>query len=167
MRKILSLIACAGFALALTAGSSHAAIDLSKNMSVGWWNSDVPVALQIGLGPKMGLNVGIGFNKPDEGDTGLNIGAALPIILCAMDDKAALSIRPGLIYASNPGGFAGSILEIQAHLEARVWLSEHFSLLAGHGLNITSASPDEGDSATNIGTAAISATEVGFWYRFK
>lgn len=167
MRKVLSLLACAGLALALTAGASHAAVDLSKNMSLGWWDSSVPVGLQIGLGPKMALNVGVGFNKPDEGDTGFNIGAALPIVLFNMDDKATFSIRPGFIYGTNPSPGLDNVLQIQGHLEARVWLSEHFSLLAGHGINIDNSSPTVGDSQTQIYTTAISATDVGFWYRFK
>ncbi len=168
MRKFMMLVACVGTVMAIGAGvASAASPDMSQKISLGWWNTEVPVGVQIGLGPKMALNLGLGFNKPDEGDTGFNVGGALPITLFNADDKASFSFRPGIIFMSKPSGGIDSAIEIAADLEARVWLSDNFSILAGHGLHFENVSPAVGDSFTNIGTHAISATQVGFWYTIK
>lgn len=169
MRKLMMLVACVGTVVALGAGvASASSPDMSKKISIGWWDADAPIGVQIGLAPKMALDLGLGFNKPDEGDTGFNIAGALPITICNMDDKAAFSFRPGLMFSTKPGGNVDTAIIVSADLEARVWLSDHFSILAGHGIQFSNVSPiGDGDSTTNIGTHAISATQVGFWYTIK
>lgn len=168
MRKLMMLVACVGTVMALGSGvASATSPDLSQKMAIGWFYSEAPIGLQIGLAPKMALDLAIGFNKPDEGDTGFNVAGALPITMCNIDDKASFSFRPGIVFQSNPNTGVDSSIIIAADLEARVWLSDKFSILAGHGIHLENVSPAVGDSFTNIGTHAFSATEVGFWYTIK
>ena len=169
MRKVMLFVAGAGMIIALGAGvASASSPDLSKKISVGWWDARVPVGVQIGLAPKMALDLGVGFQKQKDVDLGFSIGGALPITLCNMDDKASFSFRPGVIFRNKESGYKTEI-DIMADLEARVWLSERFSILAGHGLSIVNHKGYEANaqSATDIGTHAISATQVGFWYTWQ
>lgn len=162
MRKILAALAVAALAAVGATGVSHA-VDMAKgDYALGFFDQNAPIGGIYWFSPKAALAVGIGIQKPDEGDTEFDLTVGVPITLIG-NDRANFQVRPRLFYGSNAVS-NGNFMAFGADLAAEVFITKHFSLLAGHGLEFQTISPDEGDSVTNINSRVVSGSSVGFYY---
>lgn len=162
MRKILAALAVVALAVVGTTGVGHA-VDMAKgDYGLGFFDQNAPVGGIYWFSPKAALAVGLGIQKPDEGDTEFDITIGVPINLIG-GSRANFQLRPRFFYGSN-AVTNGNFMAIGADLAAEVFVTKHFSLLAGHGLEITTISPDEGDSSSNINSRVVSESSVGFYY---
>jgi hypothetical protein len=171
MRKILSAVVVAGFMAAL--GGTVEAKDMTNMKGLGWYDQEAPIGGIIWFSPKMGLTGGIGFNSFDDGndatdeETQINFTVALPIVLAGGDDVNFM-FRPGVLFKTNEPG-VDSYFAVRGDLAVELFLTSRASVLAGHGIEFVSSTPDfpeDADSQTAIRSRAISATEVGFYYYF-
>lgn len=162
MRKFLAALAVVAFATVGAAGVSHA-VDMARgDYGLGFFDQNAPIGGIYWFSPKAALAVGIGFQKPDEGDTEVDFTVGIPINLITTD-RANFQVRPRFFYGSNAVA-NGNFVAFGADLAAEVFVAKHVSLMAGHGLEVQSVSPDQGDSVTNINTRVISSSSVGFYY---
>lgn len=163
MRKILAalaLVALATFALT----DAGQAVDMTKGQcGVGFFDQNAPIGGIYWFSPRAAITAGVGFQKPDEGDTEFDITAAVPINLLG-NSRANFQFRPRFFFGSNALTDGGNFLAVGADLAVEVFITKNLSLLAGHGVEFTSESPDEGDSITDIHTRALSTSSVGFYF---
>ena len=170
MRKILSAVVVAGFVAAL--GGVAEAKDMTNMKGLGWYRQEAPIGGIIWFSPKIGITAGIGFDKVDlpepaeDPDTQINLAAAVPIVLAGADDVTFM-FRPGIVFSSKPAPpVVDSSFEVDLDLAVEFWITSRASILGAAGIHFVSDSPETGDSTTFIGTHAMSATEVGFYYYF-
>jgi hypothetical protein len=170
MRKILAVVAAAGITLALAAGSANA-VRLTNKKVVGWYDFNAPIGGGYWFNENVGIQAGFGFNKvnlPDpaeDPDVSVAFTAAVPIRI-AGPETAHFYFRPGFFYETNPAPGDDSFLSIRADLVVEYYLSHHFSIVGGHGVEYISISPDVGDAVTVFQARPISAASVGFFYYF-
>lgn len=168
MRKIMAALAVVAAASLATTGVSHA-VDMTRGATgVGFFDQNAPIGGIYWFSPKAAFAVGIGIQKPDEGDTEFDLTVGIPINV-AGNSRANLQVRPRVFFATNTpiGAGTGDYLAFGADLAVEVFLAEHLSVLAGHGVEVQSVSPEEGDSITNINSRVVSGSSVGFYYYFK
>jgi hypothetical protein len=170
MRKILSAVVVAGFVAAL--GGVAEAKDMTNMKGLGWYTQEAPIGGIIWFGPKMGITAGIGFDKvslpgdAEDPDTRITFAGAVPIVLAGADDVNFM-FRPGIIFRSKPAPpTVDSSFEVDLDLAVEFWITSRASILGAAGVHFESESPEDGDSTTFLGTHAMSATEVGFYYYF-
>ena len=152
------------------------ALSLAKDMTgkwgLGYFNNDAPVGARFWTGPKLGIDVGVGFESMDLGDesaTNFYIEAGLPYVVFP-SERANFFVRPGVLFASFDELVSSTETMIQITFApgAEVFFGDHFSLEAAHGIAIEIASPHgDGDSSTDFGTFGASITTLGFHFYFK
>jgi hypothetical protein len=172
MRKILAVLLTAGMATVFTAGTADA-IKLAGMKAVGWNDRNAPIGGAYWFTDRVGIQAGLGFNKFDDGDdnddndpeTAFAFTVAVPIYLAGPEDCHFL-FRPGLFYETDPSPGVDNFLSVRADLAVEYFLSHHFSIVGGHGIEYISESPAVGDSQTAIQSRALSLSTVGFYYYF-
>jgi hypothetical protein len=170
MRKILAVLLTAGMATVFAAGTAEA-IKLAGQRSVGWHDRNAPIGGGYWFTDRVGLQAGIGFNKMDDGndetdeETAIAFNVALPVYLAGPEDCHFL-FRPGIFYETNPSPGFDSFVSVRADLAVEYFLSHHFSIVGGHGVEFITNSPEVGDSETSFGSRALSLSSVGFYYYF-
>jgi hypothetical protein len=180
LKKVLTLV----IAVIIAAPVASSAMDMTGKYGLGYFNSNTPVGGRYWVNSKLGVDIGVGFESTDQGDdkyTDFYIGAGFPYVLFDTD-RANFYIRPGFTYGSldaRPYGIDSkskwTMMNISIMPVAEVFFGEHFSIQAGHGLEIEMISyPDEaefgslaGESRTNIRTLDGSVTSLGFHFYFK
>jgi hypothetical protein len=165
MRKILALVAAAVLTVA-GAGIANAAngdmTQMKGDWSIGWWDPNAPVAVRTLLTDDWELGAGLGFYKPEEGDTGfaLSVMAVRRLIHAS---RAHLGVRPRLFKEFNT---PEELLALGVDLTAEVEISSAVSVIAGHGIEYLSADTGgEGDDLTIFQTRPVTSSSVGFWVK--
>jgi opacity protein-like surface antigen len=182
--KMFKKIATMAIAAMIAAPAASSAMDMTGKYGLGYFNSNTPVGGRYWINSNFGVDLGFGFESLDQGDdtyTNFHVGAGFPYIL-ADTDRANFFLRPGIAIGSldaRPYGIASeskwTMISISVMPVAEVFFGNHFSLQAGHGLEIEMLSyPDEpefgvlaGESRTNIRTLDGSVTYLGFHFYFK
>ncbi len=189
MLKRLTILTLA-FLLVLSTASF--AKDMTGKWGLGYFNSNAPVGVRFWATPVVGVDIGVGFNGTEVAErdttTGLPTGetttatsfwveAGIPYVVFP-GDRANFMVRPGLVFASlddrsfsmGTGVLDDTWTEVRVSLTlaGEVFFGEHFSLEAGHGINVQLLSPPgDGDSQTNFSTFGASVSHLGFHYYFK
>jgi hypothetical protein len=171
MRKILVALIAAGVALCVGFGTASA-IHLKNKKAIGWFDRNAPLGGAYWFTDNVGIQAGIGFNKinlPDAGedpDAAIAFAAAVPIRI-AGPETCHFYFRPGFFYETNPGEGLDSFVSVRADLAVEYYLSHHFSIVGGHGVEYISLNPEgDFDSTTRFQTRPISDISVGFYYYF-
>lgn len=177
-------IAMFTIAAVIAAPAASFAMDMSGKYGLGYFNSNTPVGGRYWVNSNFGIDVGLGFESSDQGDdtyTDFHIGAGFPYVIFDTE-RANFFLRPGITFGSldaRPYGIDSeskwTMINISVMPAAEVFFGDHFSIQAGHGLEIEMLSyPDEpefgalaGESRTNIRTLDGSVTYLGFHFYFK
>lgn len=168
MRNLL--IAAATLALSAAVSFEASAGVTTGTKGLGFVTDDAPIGGRYVVSPKMAVDLGIGFAKQsddddttgDEGATTFNLNVGLPILMHDAG-KAMLWLRPG-IGLSNTSYDADGVdsdtnTNLSGLLVVEVPVTDNFTVSAAHGL-IIDLDP------TNISTAGLGWTGVGFMYYF-
>ena len=176
------------------------AISLAKDMTgkygLGYFNSDAPVGARFWASERLGVDIGVGFESvqemwsPDPGNvdatkesfTSFWFEAGFPYVVFP-GDRANFFIRPGVVLGILDDRVYGTVTEDGNGLDetwtqitfsltpgAEVFFGEHFSLEAGHGIQIQITTPPDAisdESFTDIKTFDASVTYLGFHFYFK
>ena len=164
--------------------SSAESRDMKGKYGLGYFNSDAPVGGRIWVSPKLGVDVGVGFEATDvmfegtkESATSLWFEAGFPYVVFS-GERANFFVRPGVMFGSlddrvyGTGGLddTWSLLAVSGTLGAELFFGENFSLEAGHGIKVsTMTPPDEigSESMTTISSFGADITYFGFHFYFK
>ena len=166
MRKFLAIAVLA--AVLSTAGAGMArADDMSKmdgdqkkgDWFIGFWDPNAPLAVRYMLTDDWELGAGFGFYDPDEGDTGFSF-AAMAVRRLIHASRAHLGIRPTFYTES---GYSINLTAVGVDLVAEIEIASAVSVIAAHGIEYQSLSPEEGDSETVFQTRYDTQSRVGFW----
>ncbi|UCC80899.1 MAG: hypothetical protein JSW64_05950 [Candidatus Zixiibacteriota bacterium] len=179
-KKIITL----AIAAMIAAPAASSAMDMTGKYGLGYFTSDTPVGGRYWFTSNLGVDLGVGFESLDQGDdkyTNFYVGAGFPYVILDTE-RANFLVRPGFTFGSldaRPEGIDSeskwTMFSITVMPVAEVFFGDHFSLQAGHGLEIEMLSyPDEpefgdlaGESRTNIRTLDGSVTYLGFHFYFK
>ncbi|HEX7880510.1 MAG TPA: hypothetical protein VF720_13940 [Candidatus Eisenbacteria bacterium] len=164
MRKFLAIAALA--AVLSTAGATLARADMGAldgdqkkgDWFIGFWDLNAPVAVRYMLTDDWEFGAGIGFNKPDEGDTGFAL-AFMATRRLIHASRAHLGVRPTVFIESNN---PSDVFAIGADLVAEIEIASAVSLVASHGLEYISVDNGADDTST-IQTRLSTGSRVGFW----
>lgn len=163
MRKILAMAALAGL-LALTGSGVANAAGMGQaagDVFIGWWDINTPVGVRYLLNDKTELMGGVGFYKPNEGDTEFRLSAAANFRL-AQGERAALGVRPRIFKEFNS---ATELMALGGDLVVEVKIASAVTVVASHGLEFTSENgTGGGDDITTLQTRS-SQNYVGFWVK--
>jgi uncharacterized membrane protein YuzA (DUF378 family) len=137
---------------------------------LGWYSSSAPVGGRVWLTPKIGVDLGLGYaDKKTLGTANdrihVNIGVPFDAV---QTEHVNFFIRPGFELQTNSrtvGTEVKSTSIITADLGVEWFVSEQFTLSAGHGLQVAqvAGSDDWGVSALR----ALSFNNVGFHFYFS
>jgi hypothetical protein len=170
--------------LALAIPAVSQAVDMTGKYGLGYFRSQAPVGARFWLGPQVGLDVGVGFEMEDLGEETASsfwIEGGVPYVIIDTE-RANFMLRPGVLFGNldaRPYGIDSekkwTKIIISAMPVAEVFFGQHFSLEAGHGLEVEIVSyPDEepfgglaGESFTHVRSLAASVTYIGFHFYFK
>ena len=179
-RKTLAAIAV----LAIMAPVMSHAMDMNGKYGLGYFNSSAPVGARYWFSKSAGVDIGLGFESTDLGSQKANnfwAEAGFPYVILNKD-RANFMIRPGVVFGSldaRPYGINSTKKWTKVNISlmpvAEIFLTDNFSLEAGHGLEVemisypTDAAFDalSGESRTNFRSLAASATQIGFHFYFK
>jgi hypothetical protein len=160
------------------------AMDMSGKYGLGYFNSDAPVGARYWIDKKVGVDLGLGFESQDLGSKKANsfwLEAGIPYVIFNKD-RVNFLIRPGVVYGkldARPYGIDSEKKWTKVNVSlmpvAEFFLSDNFSIEAGHGLEVEFISyPNDssygalmGKSRTSIRSLAASATQIGFHFYFK
>jgi hypothetical protein len=164
MRKFLAIAALA--AVLSTAGAGMARADMAMDgdqkkgdVFIGFWDPNAPVAIRYMLNDDWELGGGIGFFKPDEGDTGFSI-AIMAVRRLIHANRAHLGIRPTFFKEFNT---EPELLSIGVDLVAEIEIASAVSVIASHGIEYQTLDFEGGESATVFQTRYDTQSRVGFW----
>lgn len=163
MRKILALVAAAVLTAA-GAGIANAAGDMTQmkgDWSIGWWDPNAPVAVRYMMTDDWELGGGIGFYKPEEGDTGFSL-SVMAVRRLIHANRAHLGVRPRIFKEFNT---PEELLAIGADLTAEVEISSAVSVIAGHGIEYITADTGGDDDLNVFQTRPVTSSSVGFWVK--
>jgi len=172
-------------ALALASGSAAALAQASHNDgSVGFHYAAAPIGTRWWFaGQKVGIDLGFGYSqtpRPSDTSKKLNtwrIDAGLPLVLKSWEGVHVL-FRPGVRYesaeeelANGLGGFSiesNKTLDVQAELEAEVFLRDNVSVSASEGVVVENFNPAAAGAktTTNVFTEGRNFTTIGFHVYF-
>jgi hypothetical protein len=183
---IKKLVAFA-LAMVLAVPAVGNAMDMEGKFGLGYWTGDAPVGGRYWVTPQVGVDIGLGYMSHDgytsasgDKESAAEFYFEIGVPYVAIDtDRANLLVRPGFQYGSIDGRLWGygtddkiSEMIISITPCAEVFFGDHFSLTAGHGIQIQMISwpdatgyPDE--NYTNIRTFGDGVTNIGFHFYFK
>jgi hypothetical protein len=143
------------------------------NGSLGFHQIDAPLGIRWWFGPKVGLDLGLGYTSNEAGDerfSSYTIDAGVPIALKRWS-RLNFILRPGILYSSQqvdvePGPGVtkenDTGLAVLAELEAEVFLADRLSVSAAHGFGFFTEDPAVGESTTDYGTIGSNFSHIGF-----
>lgn len=183
MKNTLFLLA----ALLLAVPMAGNAKDMSGKFGLGYFSSDAPVGFRYWATPKVGLDLGLGFEAKNvymgsskETATSFWVDFGIPYVIWERD-RANLFVRPGgmiavlddRVYGTGSLDETWTKFTVSITPGAEIFFGDNFSLEAGHGIaiDITSVpdavgAPRGGESETEIRTFDASVTYLGFHYYF-
>lgn len=169
MKRLMGLVV-----LVLLADSGVAAAHGgTERGALGFHSVDAPLGIRWWLTDRVAFDGGVGFGSRDLGSenvTNFTLDLGIPMMLKTWD-KAHFLFRPGVGYHSqqvitDPGPpvvkDSDITFTISAELEAEVFLADHVSLSAAHGIAIIKDDPAGGASFTDWGTTGSNFTTIGF-----
>jgi len=177
-------IAAIAIAAILAAPSVSSAMDMTGKYGLGYFNSNTPVGGRYWVNSNFGVDLGVGFESLDQGSdsyTNFYIGAGFPYVIFDTE-RANFFLWPGITFGSldaRPYGIDSeskwTMINMSVMPVAEVFFGNHFSLHAGHGLEIEMVSyPDKpefgtlaGESRTNFRTLDGGVTHLGFTFYFR
>jgi hypothetical protein len=180
LKRILVLVVILTFA----APAISQAMDMTNKYGLGYFRHQAPVGARIWFGPQVGVDVGVGFELQDLGEETASsfwIEGGLPYVIIDTE-RANFMLRPGIMFGSldaRPYGIESekkwTMIVLSVMPVAEIFFGQHFSLEAGHGLEVEIVSyPDEepfgdlaGESFTHVRSLAASVTYIGFHFYFK
>lgn len=166
MRKVLLVLAVA--AVAVLASNAAFAKDMKGMWGPGVSFESLPVDVKFGISPKASVFGGVSFRDTNiEGaDSEFGLGGGFEYALFGGDDFN-FNFQPAIRFFTNSGDFGGAdVIEVPVSLAAEVWMNDHVSVQAAHGIMFRNVSPDVGDSTTEILTHGSSVTAFRFRYWF-
>lgn len=150
--------------------------DMTGKFGLGYYVSDAPVGIRYWVTPKVGLDLGVGFEMKDLGSENANsfwFDVGIPYIVVGTE-RANLFVRVGAtigilddrVYGS--GTLDKTWTDVVASLApgAEVFIGDNFSLEASHGIGFEFKSPPEGDSLFNVKTFGNGISSLGFHFYF-
>jgi hypothetical protein len=166
--------------LVLAIPSVGMGMDMAKRWGFGYYTgSAAPLGVRVWLGPKTGLDLGVGFSSTDLGaESAMRLAAEIgvPIILMPTE-RANFFVRPGLLFESVDDRLVTgttdekwTVIEPSVSLGAEVFFGNNFSLEAASGVAFSIQSPPDSvgtDSFTDFGSFADGIAELGFHFYFK
>ena len=164
-------IALATLVVAVTTASLQAAEPKPGTFGLGWYSLSAPVGGRIWVSPMVGVDLGLGFadkNLLGAANDRFHINVGIPVNVI-MTEKVNFFIRPGVEFQTNArtvGTALKSKMIITADLGVEWFVTEKFSLTAGHGLQVEQLSgPD--DKVGISALRALSFENVGFHFYFN
>jgi len=161
---ILSQVLVCGLALGLVAASSASAAETKGRVGIGATLSR-DISVSYGVSEKGVLEGGIGLSSTSASGmsyTDLTFGASYRHLL-VKGDRVDLNAEVGVQYTHLDAADA-SMFSPMVGLHMLVWIGDHFTVGAQHGIALNITSPSEGDSSTSFGTYAGNITEVSFTF---
>lgn len=163
---LMSMLLLFGAASSLFAGEPK-----SGTFGLGWYSPSAPVGGRVWLTPQIGLDLGLGFANDKalgSADSRVHVNVGFPVNVVTTG-TVNFFIRPGVEFQTNSrldaaGATTGTTI-VTADLGAEWFVTEQFSLSAGHGLQLfqVSGSDDWGITALR----ALSFDNVGFHFYFN
>lgn len=157
--------------LVMTTASVRAAELKAGTFGLGWHSVSAPVGGRVWISPMVGVDLGLGFadkNVLGAANDRVHVNVGIPVNV-VMTEKVNFFIRPGVEFQTNArtvGTEVKSKVIITADLGAEWFVTDKFSLSAGHGLQVEQVSgPNDkwGISALR----ALSFENVGFHFYFN
>lgn len=150
--------------------------DMAGKFGLGYYLSDAPVGVRYWVTPKVGLDVGVGFEMKDLGAksaTSYWFDLGIPYIVVGTE-RANLFVRVGAVIGILDDRVYGTGLQDKTWTDvnvslapgAEVFVGENFSLEASHGIGVEFKSPPTGDSLTNVKTFGNGISSLGFHFYF-
>jgi hypothetical protein len=155
--------------------------DMTGKFGLGYYMTDAPVGIRYWVTPKVGLDLGVGYELKDLGsenassywfDLGIpyivvgteraNFFVRLGATIGILDNKAYYQMTD----ANGVIDKTWSDVNVSLAPGAEVFVGDNFSLEASHGINFQFLSPPEGDSLFNVKTFGNSITTIGFHFYF-
>lgn len=149
----------------------QAAEPKAGTVGLGWYSMSAPVGGRIWVSPIVGVDLGLGFADKNVLGTAkdrfhVNVGIPVNVV---MTEKVNFFIRPGVELQTNArtvGTEVKSKMIITADLGVEWFVTEQFSLSAGHGLQFEQLSgPDDKFGVSAL--RALSFENVGFHFYFN
>jgi len=183
MKKIVTLLAVLAVS-SVIAAPSHAT-DLKGKWGLGYQRELAPVGARFWLSPKVGLDLGVGFQSVSDdnsvvGEKGTSFAfdIGMPYVL-ASSGNTNFWIRPGVTFASVPNDYldgvgnrvdnSASIFWVSGDLGVEHFFSDNFSLQAAHGVVFKDYDPGSDQAGTKYSTfetEAFGISSIGFHYYF-
>ena len=157
--------------------SAASAKDMTGRFGLGYFNSDAPVGMRYWFSPKVGIDLGVGFESRDLGAnnaTSYWIEGGIPYTIYSADNanlylraSGTLGILDDRVYGSGTLDKTWTTVRVTIGPAAEVFFGDHFSLQAAHGIAIDFVSPpDPAESLTSVSTLAGGVSELGFHFYF-
>ena len=167
------LVMLAALALVTTAFAATAMAEpAAGKWGVGYFRTQAPLGVRYWFSPKVGGDLGIGFDNqsqsgtPSQSDWTIDIG--VPINM-ANAGNAYFQIRPGFAYNSDDNGVnTPTTMAISGSLAVEYFFTDNFSLQVADGIRWQSTDPDLPgvNNQTAFLTEDFGISNIGFHYYF-
>ena len=168
MQRIFTLVLSA-VAFLIIQTYAFAGEHKTGTFGLGWYSQTAPVGGRAWITPQIGVDLGLGYADKntlgtDNDRIHVNIGVPVDVV---QTDRVNFFIRPGYELQTNSRTVNGELKStsiITADLGVEWFVTDAFSLSAGHGLEVkqVDGSDDWGISALR----ALSFENVGFHFYF-
>jgi hypothetical protein len=164
-KAINFIVAILLFNTVMSAGEHRAG-----TLGLGWYSSSAPIGGRVWVTPQIGVDLGLGYadkKSISAANDRIHVNLGVPVDV-VQTEHVNFFIRPGFELQTNSrtvGEEVKSTSLITADLGVEWFVTEQFTLSAGHGLQIAqvSGSDDWGVSALR----ALSFNNVGFHFYFS
>jgi len=157
---ILSRVFVCGLVLGLAGATTASAAETQGRLGIGATLSR-DVSVSYGVSAKGVLEGGLGLSTGNS-TTDITVGASYRHLM-VKGDRVDLNVVLGAQYSSLDSQ-NGSYFAPMLGLHMLVWIGDHFTVGAEHGIALNIYSPDNGDSSTRFGTYAGNVTDISFTF---
>jgi hypothetical protein len=139
-------------------------------LGLGWYSISAPVGGRVWVTPIVGVDLGLGFadkNVLGSANDRVHVNVGIPVNV-VMTEKVNFFIRPGIELQTNArtvGTEVKSKMIITADLGVEWFVTDQFSLSAGHGLQFEQVSGSD-DKFRISALRALGFQNVGFHFYF-
>jgi hypothetical protein len=153
--------------------------DLTGRFGLGDYDSDAPIGMRYWFSPKLGLDLGLGYQSNDlgaENATNFFVDAGMPYVVVGTE-RANFFVRPSISYGMIDDRNFGTLnlneswnrFRFLVEPGAEVFVGDHFSLEASHGFGVELLqAPDQynQDDLVSFSTLGRGISELGFHFYF-